>query len=299
MMLRPGLKRRELKQRGLKSPPCTQLSVQPVASFHGRIADWVADVRAALKRADRVVFVAGTHGRAERTVELLKDYDVRAVMATDAGDVVSGAVLVAEGWLSKGFVIRLGDVRRATDSAVADTDTDTTATTKAIALRIYVETDIFEEERRKSHLRQGYGAQAGKRSLVATFLSDLRDLKVGDLVVHVDNGIGEFVGLKQIAVGAERDAGVPRAALRGRRQAVRARSSASTWSRSTPAARGRRSTASAAPRGRRPRRASRRPCATWPRSCSSSTPRARPCRATPSPPTRTGRRSSRARSRTS
>ena len=190
------------KAAGTKVPALrTQLSVQPVASFHGRIADWVADVRAALKRADRVVFVAGTHGRAERTVELLKDYDVRAVMATDAGDVVSGAVLVAEGWLSKGFVIRLGDVRRATDSAVADTDTDTTATTKAIALRIYVETDIFEEERRKSHLRQGYGAQAGKRSLVATFLSDLRDLKVNDLIVHVDHGIGRFVGLKQISIG--------------------------------------------------------------------------------------------------
>ncbi len=33
------------------------------------------------------------------------------------------------------------------------------------------------------------------------FLSDLRDLKVGDLVVHIDHGIGAFVGLKQIGVG--------------------------------------------------------------------------------------------------
>jgi transcription-repair coupling factor (superfamily II helicase) len=33
-----------------------------------------------------------------------------------------------------------------------------------------------------------------------TFLSDLRDLKVGDLVVHVDHGIGEFVGLKQLGL---------------------------------------------------------------------------------------------------
>jgi transcription-repair coupling factor (superfamily II helicase) len=32
-------------------------------------------------------------------------------------------------------------------------------------------------------------------------LSDLRDLKIGDLVVHVDHGIGTFVGLKQIGVG--------------------------------------------------------------------------------------------------
>lgn len=153
----------------------TELSVQPVASFHGRIADWVADVRAAIARSDRVVFVAGTHGRAERTVELLRDYDVRAVMATEAGDVVSGAVLVAEGWLSRGFRLK---------PAQAD----------HLPLQLYVETDIFEEERRK-------GAQGRKRSLAATFLSDLRDLKVKDLIVHVDHGIGQFIGLKQISVG--------------------------------------------------------------------------------------------------
>jgi len=156
----------------------TELSVQPVASFHGRIADWVADVRAALERGDRVVFVAGTHGRAERTVELLRDYDVRAVMATDAGDVVSGAVLVAEGWLSKGFRLKPADRPGGSEDP---------------PLQVYVETDIFEEERRKT----GGGR---KRSLAATFLSDLRDLKVKDLIVHVDHGIGQFVGLKQISI---------------------------------------------------------------------------------------------------
>ena len=169
----------------------TQLSVQPVPSFHGRIADWVADVRAALERADRVVFVAGTHGRAERTMELLRDYDVRAVMATDAGDVVSGAVLVAEGWLSKGFRLRPQDhagLRR--DKSHEE---DPSPEPQAPSLQVYVETDIFEEERRKS----GGGR---KRSLAATFLSDLRDLKVKDLIVHVDHGIGQFVGLKQISV---------------------------------------------------------------------------------------------------
>jgi transcription-repair coupling factor (superfamily II helicase) len=157
----------------------TSVSAQPVASFHGRIADWVADVRDAQQRGDLVVFVAGTHGRAERTVELLRDYDVRAVMATDAGDVVAGAVMVAEGWLSKGFRLRPGGSE---DPPLRS------------ALTIYVETDVFEEERRK-----GGGKRA--RSLAATFLSDLRDLKVGDLIVHVDHGIGQFVGLKQISVG--------------------------------------------------------------------------------------------------
>src|SRR5207247_10305840 len=39
-----------------------------------------------------------------------------------------------------------------------------------------------------------------RRSASLAFLSDLRDLKVGDFVVHVDHGIGVFVGLKQIGV---------------------------------------------------------------------------------------------------
>ncbi len=64
---------------------------------------------------------------------------------------------------------------------------------QAIALRTYAETDVFDEERRKT----GAGK---KRSVSAAFLSDLRDLKVGDLIVHVDHGIGQFVGLKQISV---------------------------------------------------------------------------------------------------
>ncbi len=173
---------------GVPAPGETDLSVQPVASFHGRIADWVADVKAAQERGDRVVFIAGTHGRAERTVELLRDYEVRAVAATEAGDVVSGAVLVAEGWLSRGFRLRPQDHSGARRDQSADDEPGVPS------LQVYVETDIFEEERRKT-------AGGRKRSLAATFLSDLRDLKVRDLIVHVDHGIGQFIGLKQISVG--------------------------------------------------------------------------------------------------
>jgi transcription-repair coupling factor (superfamily II helicase) len=160
-----------------KVPPL-QVSVQPTAVFHGRIPDWIADVKSAQANDDLVVFVAGSHGRAERTVELLKDYDVRAIMASDAGDVVRGAVMVAEGWLSKGFRLRPGPK---------------TQDPGPPALVLYAETDVFDEERRKT----GAGK---KRSVSAAFLSDLRDLKVGDLIVHVDHGIGQFVGLKQISV---------------------------------------------------------------------------------------------------
>ena len=136
--------------------------------MNGRVADWVAEIRRLRDDGETTLFVAATPGRAERTIELLKEYDVFAVPVERADDARYAAVLVAVGGLSRGF--RLPDA----------------------GLQIYAEADVFEEERR---------APERRRSATKAFLSDLRDLKVGDFVVHVDHGIGMFVGLKQIGVG--------------------------------------------------------------------------------------------------
>jgi transcription-repair coupling factor (superfamily II helicase) len=125
-------------------------------------------VRRLKDAGDTVLFVAATPGRAERTIELLKEYDVFAVPVDRAEDAQYAAVLVAIGNVSRGF--RLPDA----------------------GLQIYAEADVFDEDRR---------APERRHAATKAFLSDLRDLKVGDLVVHVDHGIGAFVGLKQIGVG--------------------------------------------------------------------------------------------------
>jgi transcription-repair coupling factor (superfamily II helicase) len=146
----------------------TAVRCQPAVEMHGRVADWVAEIRRLREEGQTTLFVAATAGRAERTIELLKEYEVFATPVERADDARYAAVLVAVGKLSKGF--RLPDA----------------------GLQIYAEPDVFEEDRR---------APERRRSATKAFLSDLRDLKVGDLVVHVDHGIGMFVGLKQIGVG--------------------------------------------------------------------------------------------------
>jgi transcription-repair coupling factor (superfamily II helicase) len=140
---------------------------QPAAELRGRVADWVADIRRARDSGETTLFVAATPGRAERTIELLKEYDVFAVPVERAEDARYAAVLVAIGHLSRGF--RLPDA----------------------AFQIHAEADVFDEERR---------APDRRRTATQAFLSDLRDLKAGDLVVHVEHGIGVFVGLRQIGV---------------------------------------------------------------------------------------------------
>jgi transcription-repair coupling factor (superfamily II helicase) len=146
------------------------IACQPVVAFGGRVPDWVEEIRRGRERGDTMVFVAHSPGRAERTIELLADYDIFAVPIERAEDSHAASLLVGVGHLTRGF--RLPDAQ----------------------LQLWAETDVFEEER-KVHER--------RRSATRTFLSDFRDLKAGDLVVHVDHGIGLFVGLKRIEVGLD------------------------------------------------------------------------------------------------
>jgi transcription-repair coupling factor (superfamily II helicase) len=144
-----------------------EVRCQPAAELRGRVADWVGDLRRARDAGETTLFVAASPGRAERTIELLKEYELLAVPVERAEDAQYAAVLVAVGRLSRGF--RLPDAN----------------------FQIRAEDDVFDEERR---------APDRRRSATQAFLSDLRDLKAGDLVVHIEHGIGVFVGLKQIGV---------------------------------------------------------------------------------------------------
>jgi transcription-repair coupling factor (superfamily II helicase) len=148
-----------------------RVACQPTPEFRGRLPEWVADLRRARATGDTVLFFVGSSGRLERTIELLREYELTGVDLDHAETTSGAAVLLARGHLSRGF--RLAEA----------------------GLQVYAETDVFEEERIGQDRRRAAAATA--------FLSDFRDLAVGDLVVHVDHGIGVFVGLKRIAVGTE------------------------------------------------------------------------------------------------
>ncbi len=147
------------------------VACQPVVEMHGRIGDWAAEIGRCRERGDTTLLVAGTPGRAERVIELLADYDLTALSIDHAEETGGAALLVATGQLTRGF--RLPEA----------------------SLQIFAEPDVFDEERRVRERRPAGPARS--------FLSDFRDLKAGDRVVHVDHGVGIFVGLKQIPVGLE------------------------------------------------------------------------------------------------
>lgn len=83
----------------LKALPARHVRCQPTAEMRGRVADWVADIRRQRDEGGVTLFVAATQGRADRTIELLKEYDVFAIPVERAEDARYAAVLVAIGGL--------------------------------------------------------------------------------------------------------------------------------------------------------------------------------------------------------
>ncbi len=149
-------------------PRILRLPAEAIAGHEGRAAEAAADLNRALASGEEVFVATRPTGGAEKLRRLAIEYGFHVTSERRAGAVVA---FPAE--ISAGF--RLREPR----------------------LAVYAEEEIFGEERRSA---------AARRKPSEAFLSDLRDLKLGDAVVHADYGIGVFHGLKRFPVeGEERE----------------------------------------------------------------------------------------------
>jgi len=156
---------------------------QSVMRYHGRLPDLASDLISRHSKAQgTTVFVMPSRGVAERVAEILREYDVsvRLTSFDDTADYpASSDAIVTSGKLSGGFEL------------------------PSARLVVHVEGDLFDEaaepalERRSTAIKR----EKKRRARGAAFLSDFRDLKVGDFVVHIDHGIARFGGLVTLDLG--------------------------------------------------------------------------------------------------
>ncbi len=149
----------------VESSQRVHLSSQLLPVFRGNIKDFVDEIRRQKGALRQVHIFVGHRGLAERLIEILQESDMSAGL-TDDGPVEAGTVALHLGDLSHGFALpELGQA-------------------------VFSGRDLFSEpprsEKRRAHK-------------LGRFLSDFRDLKLGDYVVHVDHGIGVFTGLTQVS----------------------------------------------------------------------------------------------------
>jgi transcription-repair coupling factor (superfamily II helicase) len=150
---------------------------RPVPRYAGDLRRLIADLR---DREGRTLILLGNTGRAQRLADVLREdgLDVGEGRGEGAGEAPG------EGRGAERTQIRVGALSRGFELP-------------ASGVAVLADGDVFPEEVHLHHGRRG-----GARS----FLSDFRDLKTGDLVVHQDHGIGRFLGLETIEVaGTERE----------------------------------------------------------------------------------------------
>jgi transcription-repair coupling factor (superfamily II helicase) len=160
-----------------EATPDVPIISQAPHRYHGRVQDLARQIETDSRTT---LFVMPSLGLAERVVEMLAEYNVAAELApslssssrgSDAASVDQRIVTV--GRVSNGFAVPVAD------------------------LNLLTESDVFGEAEMSARQRE-LPKRARKQRKAAAFLSDLGDLKVGDYVVHVDHGIGQFQGLTQI-----------------------------------------------------------------------------------------------------
>jgi transcription-repair coupling factor (superfamily II helicase) len=176
----------ELEHLGIARDESAELlhfGAQPSPRFHGSVPAMLEEVQKLVAEGKSVVFAAPNTGEVERLADIFSEYNVS---------------------------FRLGSRTRGGESYADETayftaDVLTTTLVKAYVpegvilpeanLAIFGARDLFDESELVASRPQR------SKSKVSAFLSDFRDLQVGDYVVHVEHGIAQYQGLKEINQG--------------------------------------------------------------------------------------------------
>jgi len=159
------------------------LRSQPTQRFHGSVAAMLEDVKKQIAEQNRVLIAVPNIGEVERLADLFSENSIsfRLGSRTRGGEsyadetaYFAGEILTTT--LAKAYVpdgVILPDAH----------------------LAIFGARDLFDESESVVSRPQR------QKSKTSAFLSDFRDLQVGDYVVHVEHGIGQYQGLKEINQG--------------------------------------------------------------------------------------------------
>jgi transcription-repair coupling factor (superfamily II helicase) len=152
---------------------------RPTLRFHGSIPALVEQLKNLMAADQRIVLAVPTQGDAERTATMLREYQVPYRFGSRV--VQHGSELEEASYMA-------GDMRV---PVIVRTQIASGVSFPDVNLILFGANDLSDDA--DIHARP-----EPKKSKTAAFLSDFRDLAIGDYVVHVEHGIAQYQGLKEI-----------------------------------------------------------------------------------------------------
>lgn len=153
---------------GVQPQNILQVMCRGMQQFHGQMHVLKAEWDRWQKANYRVVFLVSAEERLERLERVLADYGME-VSSDHKGHLMAGRPVIQVGALQSGF--ELGGIR----------------------LAVVTEGEVFTQKQRRPR-RSAKLDHAEK-------IKDYQELKPGDYVVHVNHGIGRYIGIETLHVG--------------------------------------------------------------------------------------------------
>ena len=161
-----------------------EFATRPTMRFHGSIPAMVDQLKLLMDNEARILVAAPNQGEVERIAGLLQEYGV-AYRIGSRGTQSASATVYSETSYLAGDLRTPVIVRAAIANGVQVLDLDRRTARQLIVIGA---NDLNDDA--------DVNARPVRRSKTAAFVSDFRDLAVGDYVVHVEHGIARYDGLR-------------------------------------------------------------------------------------------------------
>jgi len=157
-----------------------ELNTRPTLRFHGSIPALTEQLKTLMAAETRIVLAAPHQGDVERLATVLREYQIPYRLGSrnpHPGETMLDETSYLAGDLRVPVI-----VRTQISAGVSFTDSN---------LIVFGANDLSDDA-------DVAARPEPKRSKTAAFVSDFRDLGIGDYVVHVEHGIAQYQGLKEI-----------------------------------------------------------------------------------------------------
>lgn len=150
------------------------VACKPMQSFHGQMNVLKTELERWKKGKYTVVILGQNEERVKKIDSVLTDYDIEVVTIKDTSQLLPGKVQVLCGSLNSGFEMTMQK------------------------FVVITETELFNKRAKKSMRRQKLSN--------AERIKSYSELKIGDYVVHVNHGIGKYLGVETLTInGVHKD----------------------------------------------------------------------------------------------
>ncbi|WP_377887146.1 transcription-repair coupling factor [Alkalihalobacillus sp. R86527] len=145
------------------------VSCKAMQNFHGQMKVLTTEIERWKKSGMAIVFLAATKERRKRLERVLEDYEIDAMVVEQDTPISHNKPQMLIGSLNGGFELPMQK------------------------LAVLTEAEVFTKQSKKPRRSQ--------KMSNAERIKSYSELKVGDYIVHVNHGIGKYLGIKTLDVG--------------------------------------------------------------------------------------------------